>query len=303
MSEEKKTLVLGTALWGWGVDKKTAFELVDSFVSSGGKTVDAATNYPINGVAEDSGKALEWLAEWCQRNPQLALSILVKVGSLDNTGKPDFDLSPETIYRHEQRLRDLFEDRLSAISVHWDNRGAEDTDAIKETIGAMADINGRGLGIGFSGVKSPEIYLTAAPELASKWLIQVKENPMTRSSRIAYSQRFPSAKYFAYGINMGGVKDLVENAQASVALRGITIPEEIVGRISGYISRNKNICPSLVGVVEFSLALAVSNPHLSGLIIGPRNLSQLKHTIEFCRKISNDPSIYSELCNALNLNN
>ncbi|MCR6652798.1 MAG: hypothetical protein NVV73_15530 [Cellvibrionaceae bacterium] len=165
----------------------------------------------------------------------------------------------------------------------------------------MADINSRGLGIGFSGVKSPEIYLAAAPELASSWLIQVKENPLTRSSRVVYSERFPSAKYFAYGVNMGGVKKLEDNAQASVTLRGIPVPEELVDRISNYIAQNKNVKLQLSSVVEFSLALAVTNPHLHGLIIGPRNPSQLSHTLQFCESVGGNSSIYEQFCKNLQL--
>lgn len=301
MSKNKKILALGTALWGWGVDKLTAFELLDTFVAAGGRMIDAAANYPINGVAADCGKAMKWLAEWCQQNPDVILSVLVKVGSLDNSGKPDFDLNPVALFEHERRLRDLFGSNLSVIAVHWDNRTLAEVSAIEETVGAMADIKSRGLGIGFSGVKSPDAYLKAAPALASEWLIQVKENPLTNKARITYSQSFPDAKYFAYGINMGGVKKLRDKARASVTLRGISIPEELVDRVSSYIAQEKDTKPQLRSMVEFSLALATTNPHLHGLIIGPRNPSQLNHTLQFCESVGNNYSIYEQLCESLQL--
>lgn len=301
MSWNGKKLVLGTALWGWGVDKVAAFDLLDAYASAGGRTVDTASNYPINGVAEDCGKAMEWLAEWCQQNPETTLSVLVKIGSLNNSGKPDFDLTPATIYRHESRLRDLFGDNLSAIAVHWDDRTMAEVGAIAETVGALADIKSRGLDIGLSGVKSPEAYLAAAPNLSSEWLIQVKENPLTCSARLAYRKSFPCAKYFAYGINMGGVKHLDDKAAASVTLRGISVPEELVERISNYIAQDRGIKPRLASIVEFSLALAVFNPNLHGLVIGPRNLTQLSHTIQFCQKIGGNSHLYSKICGALKL--
>lgn len=301
MSWNGKKLVLGTALWGWGTDKVAAFDLLDAYVSAGGRAVDAASNYPINGVAEDCGKAMRWLAEWCQQNPETTLSVLVKIGSLNNSGKPDFDLTPATIYRHESRLRDLFGDNLSAIAVHWDDRTMAEVGAIAETVGALADIKSRGLNIGLSGVKSPEAYLAVAPNLSSEWLIQVKENPLTCSARLAYRKSFPCAKYFAYGINMGGVKNLEDEESASVTLRGISVPGELLDRISNYIVQHKDTAPVLSSIVEFSLALAASNPHLHGLIIGPRNLSQLEHTFQLCERAGPNSSLYEQLCEGLQL--
>ena len=49
-----KTLVLGTALWGWGVDRNEAYKLLESFFENGGAVVDTSTNYPINKCKMDS---------------------------------------------------------------------------------------------------------------------------------------------------------------------------------------------------------------------------------------------------------
>lgn len=302
MSREfSKQIMLGTALWGWGVEKREVFALLDAFVDLGGQYIDAATNYPINGVAEDFGRAAAWLGEWLNSNTGTKLSVLLKVGSKNNLGSPDADLSPEVFAQAEKRYQEIFRGNLSALAVHWDGREKADTSAIAATIHCLDEIHQRGLQIGFSGVKSPEIYQAVAPHLADKWMIQVKENALTQTARSQYSPYFPKAQYIAYGINMGGVKSRSNDSNSSVSLRNIQQPLELVDRILAFVESDNFLEPKPESLIEFSLALAIFNPYLSGVITGPRNLSQLKHTFEFSRAIQPDPKVYARLCAAVPL--
>ena len=61
-------LVLGTAMWGWTVDKVTAFQLLDAWYAAGQRKVDTATNYPIDRVPEHFRLAEQILAEWIRAN-------------------------------------------------------------------------------------------------------------------------------------------------------------------------------------------------------------------------------------------
>ena len=78
MNNIEKRLILGTALWGWGVSKKEAFLILDNFVENGGLYIDCATNYPINKNIIDYGLALLWIEEWIKINNK-RLFIVVKV--------------------------------------------------------------------------------------------------------------------------------------------------------------------------------------------------------------------------------
>ena len=156
----QKKLVLGTALWGWGIDRNTAFKLLEFFFESGCSIVDTATNYPINKSKKDHGLAIKWLAEWHALNKSFKFSLIVKIGSLDNLGSPDINLSQENIYSTSNNLKEIFENSLSCISIHWDNRGSHQNDnhQISHTLDAMSKIEESGLYIGLSGIKYPKIY-------------------------------------------------------------------------------------------------------------------------------------------------
>lgn len=298
-----KELMLGTALWGWGVDKREAFALLDAFVDLGGQYIDAATNYPINGVAEDFGRAAAWLGEWIKVNSGTRLAVLLKVGSKDNLSSPDSDLSPRVFAHAHTRYQDLFCGSLRVLAVHWDGREKSEASAIAETVQCLDEFNKRGMEIGFSGVKAPEIYQKFAPHLADKWMIQVKENALTRAARNQYAVHFPAARYFAYGINMGGVKSRSNDVNSSVRLRNIQQPLELIDRVLAFVESENFLEPKPNNLIEFSLALAMFNPRLSGAIIGPRNGDQLTHTLNFSKSIRADSEVYERICAAIPLYN
>ena len=43
MNNIEKRLILGTALWGWGVSKKEAFLILDNFVENGGLYIEGTS--------------------------------------------------------------------------------------------------------------------------------------------------------------------------------------------------------------------------------------------------------------------
>lgn len=288
-SLDKKEIILGTALWGWGVTRIEAFHLIERYLESGGMVIDTATNYPINRCKEDFGLAIKWLKEWMDLYPNEKFSLIVKIGSKNNMGGPEFDLNPNSIFETTKLLRDTFGDFLSCISVHWDNRGSESQDqlSISQTVEAMGKIRESGLNIGLSGIKDPEQYYCANPALSSEWIIQVKENFLTNQARLNYEKFFPKAKYFAYGINMGGLKLENNNSASSINLRGIKVEESFVNRIRVLLESNHGVEPRPISLNQLSLAFAYFNDSLSGVIIGPRNTQQFDETLYFWKDLEN----------------
>lgn len=277
-------LVLGTALWGWGVEKAVAFEMLDIFVAEGGRLIDAATNYPINKKREDFGKASAWVEEWLKQNPGSGLRVMSKLGSIDNSGGPASLLGSSFVGLVTGFLEAQFQDALSIISIHWDNR--EDPESIGDTLSAFREIHGRGFGIGISGIKRPDLYRQLAPELAAAWTIQVKENLLNQQARNHYLPHFPDARYLAYGINMGGVKlEGPPGADSSVNLRGINIPDEDLSRIRRFIEKHKALRFAPASMNEVALMNACFTPGISGVIAGPRTADQLRQTMTFWNRL------------------
>lgn len=291
---DNKKLVLGTALWGWGIERREAYELLEHFLQSGGSIVDTATNYPINKHKEDFGLAVSWIADWVQQHGDTGLALTVKIGSRDNMGSPDVNLTPDNIERSADTLKSQFDNALSCVSIHWDNRADEDHQrvAIAQTVDAMSKLEQAGFSIGLSGIKYPELYFKADPTLAEKWIIQVKENFMTRAAREAYQTWFPKAKYLAYGINLGGLKIEAPKTNSSIELRQINIPQSLTERLGHFLNSDHGFAPRPMTLNELALAASYVNPALSGVIIGPRNLEQLKSTLAYWKALEENTNKY-----------
>jgi aryl-alcohol dehydrogenase-like predicted oxidoreductase len=284
---DNKKLVLGTALWGWGIERREAYELLEHFLQSGGSIVDTATNYPINKHKEDFGLAVSWIADWVQQHGDTGLALTVKIGSRDNMGSPDVNLTPDHIERAADTLKSQFGDALSCISIHWDNRADDEHQlaAIAQTVDAMSKLEKAGFSIGLSGIKHPELYFKAAPTLAEKWIIQVKENFMTRAAREAYQTWFPKAKYLAYGINLGGLKIEAPKTNSSIELRQINIPQSLTERLGHFLNSDHGFVPRPMTLNELAMAASYVNPSLSGVVIGPRNIEQLENTLAYWKSL------------------
>lgn len=283
-----KTLWLGTALWGWGVDESTACAILDVFAQEAEGFVDAAVNYPINKRPEQFGRANAILSDWLKCNPGSGLKVFCKVGAFDNSGSPEAHLERSSILCATELVKGKFHCGLWGIGVHWDNR--DGLDEIGGTLEAMAELRAEGLEIGFCGVKWPEFYAIGAPELSSDWWIEVKENASTKKARLHYTPHFPDARYVAYGINMGGVKsDKAALSNSSLSLRDLSEPT-IAANLREFVNSDHDIEPRPETLNELALLMAFAKPELSAVIIGPRTLEQLKDTLRYWSRL-NDSEI------------
>lgn len=281
MKNREKKLILGTALWGWGIDKQEAFLILDSFVKLGGRYVDCATNYPINKNIKDYGLALKWLEEWNNIN-KVKLFIIVKIGSIDNLGSPYYDISRDRILSISENLLKCFNSSLGCVSIHWDNSQIGNTsfEIIKETVSAFKEIKDSGLSIGLSGINNPSLYYAAMPELSNDWLIQCKENFLTEKARLNYEKIFPFAEYYAYGINMGGLKISENEESISSKIRQINYSNKLKLLISSSLRDKLILNIGLNTVNDLNMAFIYVKKVYSGIIIGPRTNEQLSSTFK-----------------------
>lgn len=283
MGENEQSIMLGTALWSWASTPNEVFAMLDVFADAGGGVVDTAVNYPINKSQRDFGKAAALVSEWLRANRPDNVSVLYKIGAVDNMGSSTTALTPSDIMLSTELARGRFSDWLGAVAIHWDNR--EDPHAIEMSLRSIAEIANDGLEVGFSGVRRPDLYLQAAPNLASSWWIQVKENASTQLDRLKYQQYFPSAKYFAYGINMGGVKGKKIAASSSLALRGLEVPSLVDDLLNFIQSPPTALNEPPVNLNQLAMMLSWANQELTGVVLGPRNASQLADSIGYWRHL------------------
>ena len=126
----QKDLILGTALWGWGIDKSNALTILDNFVEKGFRKVDVATNYPINNNYSSYGQTINWLSEWIRNNNAHPIEVICKVGSLSNTKTNKCNLSKSFLLTSKALINEKLKDSLYCLMIHWDNRS--NLDEIKE---------------------------------------------------------------------------------------------------------------------------------------------------------------------------
>lgn len=282
MGEASKRVILGTALWGWGIDKNEAFQILDHFVESGGSLIDVATNYPINGVTSDYGLALEYISGWIRSRRHNDLQVILKLGAVDNLGSSQFDLSRGRIERVVEEAYKKLGQSLFCISVHWDNRchTVDDYAGIEETAKVLQELNAKGFEIGLSGVKNPAAYQEFLGGCSENLWIQVKENLLTHGARDNYEKVFPDAKYLAYGLNMGGLKIDKNRPKSSKQLRNITYPVWLVDSVKSFVADN-DLFPRVNSVSDLTLFHAFCNDKLSGIILGSRTQAQLREALGF----------------------
>ena len=290
MNGMEKILMLGSAQWGWNVNRETAFGLLDAWLGAGHLHIDTATNYPINKNPADFRAAEKILLEYIQAHGLRNLAITTKIGSLDNMRTPDVNLAPSFILMMAGEYRRLFENNLHGIMVHWDNRS--DPPAIRETLEALAQVE-KDLGIrpGLSGIKYPESYLEANNELGLSFDIQLKHNVL-QSDLGRYSPFFSGKgnRFFAYGINAGGMKLEGPYPAGSTYLARGGDPENEALRLNKIRERLPHwnttaVRPPVRTMNHLGLIAAGFHPRLHGLVLGFSTLHQLHESLDFWRNL------------------
>ena len=130
-------LVFGGNVFGWTVDEKTSFALLDAFVDAGLNAIDTADVYSAWAPGNSGGESETIIGKWLRQHPAKRdkVLILTKVGSA--FGKPEKDLSASWIaHSVEGSLRRLGVDHIDLYQSHWFVANA----ANEETLGAYANL-------------------------------------------------------------------------------------------------------------------------------------------------------------------
>lgn len=111
-------LVFGGNVFGWTIDKKTSFEILDRFVGAGFETVDTADVYSIWKPGNQGGESETILGEWMKaRRCRDRVVLITKVGM--EMGPDRKGLSAAWIGRAvEDSLRRLQTDRIDVYLSH-----------------------------------------------------------------------------------------------------------------------------------------------------------------------------------------
>lgn len=113
-------LSFGGNVFGWTVDKRTSFELLDRFFASGFNFIDTADVYSTWAPGNNGGESESIIGKWIKaRNNRDKVIIATKVGS--NLGQGQNDISKKYILKAvEDSLKRLQTDYIDLYQTHVD---------------------------------------------------------------------------------------------------------------------------------------------------------------------------------------
>ena len=121
-------VIFGGNIFGWTVDEKKSFEILDAFTASGFNAIDTADSYSRWAPGNKGGESETIIGNWLkQKGNRDQLIIATKVGSDMGNG---VDLSPKHILSSvEDSLRRLQTDYIDLYQSHYDdpNTAPEET--------------------------------------------------------------------------------------------------------------------------------------------------------------------------------
>ncbi len=161
----------GGNVFGWTLDEKQSFDILDQFVEAGFNFIDTADTYAwwVNGIGGQSETIIgKWMKE---RNNRKNLVIATKVGS--ETKEHGYDISKKHILKSvDESLQRLGTDYIDLYYIHFD----DNVTPIEETLSAYDEI-----------VKAGKVRYIAASNVSPERLIE--------SFEVAEKNNFP--KYVA----------------------------------------------------------------------------------------------------------
>lgn len=280
-----KKICLGTAMWGWSIERTAAFELLDFFYNQGGRFIDTATNYPINSHAESYSAAVKLIENWSKANGIHDLGVIYKLGSVTNNNDATCDLTADTIARNADNASHMLGANLYNLLIHWDNR--DDAQAIHATLSELsAQCAAKSCRLGLSGIKHVNHYEDALQALQVKHIdVEAKSNFLINGEQHYSALYAKDTCVWGYGISGSGLKlDPNEYRKDSYVTltRGVNyhqsmLPVRKLEQLQTLLKKYDDVA----NLYQLSMLISESNNDLNGYIISPSRIAQLEETYKF----------------------
>ena len=271
-------------MWGWNTSKESAFALLDEWYARGFRQIDSATNYPIDKDPSHFRLAEKIILEWIKTHGISDLQVMMKIGSVNNLFTPEHILTKSFFLMMLDEYQYLFNKNLHTFMVHWDNRNEEKE--INETMEAFLTIKDKGLKVGLSGIRHPEIYAELNKKYNLDFFIQIKHNVLY-SDYGRYSSFHGQPRFITYGINAGGLKLNAEKyaEKSTFKVRGGDIENEpsILQKIRELINEfnSENKQPPIKEFYQVGMINAFYHDDVQGILLGASTVEQLQENILF----------------------
>ncbi len=285
------SLALGGNVFGWTVDERASFQVLDAFVAAGGNLIDTADVYSAWAPGNKGGESETVLGKWLSRSrTREKVLIATKVGK--EMGPDRKGLSkPYILFAADESLKRLKTDYIDLYQSHEDD---PDT-PLEETLGAFAQLirEGKVRAIGASNYDAGRLalalevseqngypsYQSLQPlyNLYERADYERNLEPLCLEKGLGVLPYFPLASGFLTG-KYRSKKDLAGRAREEYARkylddRGFRILEAL-----DEVARKYRSTPAAV-----SLAWLIEHPGITAPIPSATSVSQLTDLIQATR--------------------
>ena len=284
-----KDVCLGTAMWGWSVNKLEAFKILDTYYDSGSRFIDTAFNYPINSDINDLSYASNIISEWIKINKIDDLKIIFKFGSINNSKTSLCDLSNSNVQKMAEFSSVMFGDNIYSLMIHWDNRNVRSE--IETTLTKLVSITtNNNIRLGLSGIKKSEKYETSLKNIDVKCLDhQLKHSFLDKDLNTLNIPFAEDYRVWAYGICGSGLKlneaeyrkDSYVSLVRDVGFHRRSFPHSVQKNIAKFISDHDLVN----NLYEYSMLIKERDSRFFGYLISPSSNSQMQQIISFRKKL------------------
>ncbi len=183
-------ICLGGNVFGWTIDEKTSFEILDAFVDAGNNFIDTADVYSRWKPGNKGGESETIIGNWLsQKGSREKVIVATKVGSDMGEGKT---LRKDYIVREvEQSLRRLKTDFIDLYQTHYD----DETMPVDEALEAYSEL-----------VKEGKVRWIGTSNMSAERLLQ--------SLQTSKEKGFPSYQTLQPEYNLYARKHFEENYQS-----------------------------------------------------------------------------------------
>jgi aryl-alcohol dehydrogenase-like predicted oxidoreductase len=281
-----KELALGTALYGWGIEKTVAFNLLDIFYKNGFRFIDSAYNYPINSQPKSLNASMNILSEWIAAHQIRDMKIIYKAGSILNENTPENNLTiPNLKNNIELSINKFGSSNIESFMIHWDNQ--EDTYSkhhFKDIFSLLKQYN---IHFGLSGISYPKIYQNSLSDINMLYT-QGKHNIFFSDISKYDCLVVPNKRFFSYGISVSGLKlnkeDYTKHSYVSLARQPSFHDNIMTEKNKQKLIRFFDKYPYAKSMYHTGIILNEKNKNVFGYMVAPRSIEQLNEILSFRQK-------------------
>lgn len=285
-------LAFGGNVFGWTVDEKTSFQLLDAFVANGFNLIDTADVYYRWKPGNAGGESETIIGKWMkQRNNRSSVVIVSKVGGDMGQGKRCLGKS-YILQAAAASLQRLQTDYIDVYLSHWDDLNTP----VSETMEAYAQLvqEGKVRSIGASNISAERLQqsidFSLQNGLPSYQVLQPEYNLYNRKAfeqqyaAICQQHRLGVMNYYALASGfLTGKYRTAADAHKSVRGQGIINKYfnerglRIVNALT-QVAQQYNATPATI-----ALAWLINNPLITAPIASATHLQQLQQLVAATR--------------------